>query len=71
MCRATYFLLFRRAGLEIAEVDVEEQRTPEGHDQLKFYDSQELRASRFRARLRRPLEMADSLAELREGLRNG
>ncbi len=42
MCRATYLMLFRRAGLEIEDV----RNMPQAfHDKLQTYDRAELRAA--------------------------
>ena len=65
MCRATYFVLFRRAGLEIEEVHLEEREPQAFLDKLQVYDSSELRAAGFRARLRRPGDDETEPAELR------
>lgn len=64
MCRATYFVLFRRAGLAIEDVQVEEEQPQLFADKLRWYDEDELRCSRFRARLRRSSEQQGALSEL-------
>lgn len=65
MCRATYFVLFRRAGLEIEEVQVEENEPQAFLDKLQVYDSSERSAAGFRARLRRRRDDESELEELR------
>jgi SAM-dependent methyltransferase len=65
MCRATYFVLFRRAGLQIVEVELDEHEPQAFRDKLQTYDESELRAAGFRARLRRPEDEEGELAELR------
>lgn len=65
MCRATYLMLFRRAGLEIEDVRIDEHMPQAFHDKLQTYDQAELRAAGIRARLRRPEDEERELAELR------
>jgi hypothetical protein len=67
MCRATYLVLFRRAGLVPVEVRVEHEEPQAFEDKLQWYDPDELRASRFLARLRRADE-AREVSELRLAL---
>jgi hypothetical protein len=69
MCRATYFVLFRRAGLAIEDVQVEEEQPQLFADKLRWYDEDELRCSRFRARLRRSSEQQGALSELEATLK--
>lgn len=65
MCRATYFVLFRRAGLTLEEVHVERTRPLQFADKLRWYDTEELEAGWFRARLRRPADSDRARADLR------
>ncbi len=65
MCRATYLMLFRRAGLEIEDVRIDEHMPQAFHDKLQTYDQAELRAAGIRAWLRRPEDEERELAELR------
>ena len=65
MCRATYLVLFRRAGLEIEDVHVDEHEPRAFLDTLQVYDPSERGAAGFRARLRRPRDDESELDELR------
>jgi SAM-dependent methyltransferase len=71
MCRATYFVMFRRAGLEIEDVEVESREPQLFADKLHSYDQDELRAAGFRALLRRPADAQGELDELRGLLKAG
>ncbi len=65
MCRATYFVLFRRAGLEIEDVRLEQDEPQAFLDKLKVFDASELSVAGFRVRLRRPGDGESGLEELR------
>lgn len=65
MCRATYLVLFRRAGLQIEEVRLEQDEPQAFLDKLKVFDAAELSVAGFRARLRRPRDDERELQELR------
>jgi hypothetical protein len=64
MCRATYCVLFRRAGLSIAEIQTDFGRPEQFEEKLQWYDPDELAVARFRAWLKRPADVSEALSEL-------